>query len=68
MPAHIARGNGQSKVRAAAEHVLARQRGPMALVGRTIELARATREIGLVNLLYNMHRAVWLNRTRAQTS
>jgi hypothetical protein len=32
----------------------------MGLVVRTIGLARATVKIGLANLVYNMHRAVWL--------
>ena len=61
IPATISRANGRkSKVRAAVEHVFARQKGPMALVVRTIGLARATVKIGLANLAYNMHRAVWL--------
>ena len=36
------------------------RRGPMALVVRTIGLARATVKIGLANIAYNMRRAVWL--------
>ena len=32
----------------------------MALVVRTIGLARATVKIGLVNLAYNMKRMLWL--------
>jgi hypothetical protein len=32
----------------------------MALVIRTIGLARATMKIGLVNLTYNMKRMIWL--------
>ena len=69
LPAHIARGNGRrSKVRAAVERVFARQKGAMALVVRTIGLARATVKIGLADLLYNMHRAVWLTRIRAQAA
>ena len=69
MPKNVARANGRkSKVRAAVEHVFARQKGPMALVVRTIGLARATVKIGLANLAYNMNRAVWLNRSRARTS
>ena len=55
MPAHVARANGaKSKVRVAVEHVFARQKGPMALVVRTIGLARATVKIGLANIAYNM--------------
>ena len=69
LPANIARANGRrSKVRAAVEHVFARQKGPMALVVRTIGLARATVKIGLANLVYNMHRAVWITRVKAQTA
>ena len=61
MPANVSRANGaQSKVRAAIEHVFARQKGPMGLVVRTIGIARATVKIGLANLAYNMRRAVWL--------
>jgi transposase, IS5 family len=61
MPAHIARANGRkSKVRAAVEHVFAHKKGPMALVVRTIGLARARAKIGLANLVYNMKRAFWL--------
>jgi IS5 family transposase len=61
MPEAIARANGKkSKVRAGVEHVFARQKGPMALVIRTIGLARATTKIGLVNLTYNMKRMIWL--------
>jgi IS5 family transposase len=61
MPVSVARANGRkSKVRAAIEHVFARQKGPMGLVVRTIGLARATVKIGLANLAYNMHRTVWL--------
>ena len=61
MPANIARANAaKSKVRAAVEHVFARQKGPMGLVVRTIGIARARVKIGLANLVFNMKRAVWL--------
>jgi transposase, IS5 family len=61
MPANIARANAaKSKVRAAVEHVFARQKGSMGLVVRTIGLARARVKIGLANLVFNMKRAVWL--------
>ena len=51
MPARTARENGRkSKVRAAVEHVFARQNGPMGLVIRTIGLARASVKIGLAYL------------------
>ncbi len=59
---HGGPNGAKSKVRAAVEHVFARQKGPMALVVRTIGLARATVKIGLANLVYNMNRAVWLVR------
>jgi transposase, IS5 family len=66
---NVARANNaRSKIRAAVEHVFARQKGPMALVVRTIGLARATVKIGLANIAYNMRRAVWLtaqHRARA---
>ena len=59
MPVNVSRANGaRSKVRAAVEHVFARQKGPMGLVVRTIGIARATVKVGLANLVYNMHRAV----------
>ena len=68
MAKNVARANnGRSKVRAAVEHVFARQKGPMGLVVRTIGLARATVKIGLANIAYNMRRAVWLT-TRCQVS
>lgn len=69
MARNIARANGEkSKVRAAVEHVFARQKGPMGLVVRTIGLARARMKIGLVNLIYNMNRAVWLTGSRTKTA
>jgi IS5 family transposase len=51
----------KSAVRSAVEHVFARQKGPMALVVRTIGIARARVKIGLANLAYNMKRLVWLS-------
>ena len=66
MPVNISRANGRkSKIRAAIEHVFARQKGPMGLVVRTIGLARATVKIGLANIAYNMRRAAWLTAQRA---
>ena len=65
MPKRTAQANGRkSKVRAAVEHVFARQKGPMGLVVRTVGLARARVKIGLANLVFNMKRLVWL-RARA---
>ena len=66
MPRHTARANGRkSTVRAAVEHVFARQKGPMGLYIRTIGLARARTKIGLANLVYNMKRMVWLTAQAA---
>jgi IS5 family transposase len=68
MPRRTARANARkSAVRSAVEHVFARQKGPMALFIRTIGLARATTKIGLVNLVYNMQRMVWLAAQAAPT-
>jgi IS5 family transposase len=66
MPRHIARANARkSAVRAAVEHVFARQKGPMALFIRTIGIARARTKIGLANLTYNMQRLIWLTAQEA---
>ena len=66
MPRRTRRANAaKSAVRSAVEHVFAHQKGPMALVVRTIGLARARVKIGLVNLAYNMRRLVWLSRRNA---
>ena len=65
MPVNTTRANGaKSKVRCAVEHVFVRQKGPMGLVVRTVGIARATVKIGLANLAYNRHRAVWLTQRR----
>jgi IS5 family transposase len=62
MPRRTRRANAaKSAVRSAVEHVFAHQKGPMALVVRTIGMARARVKIGLVNLAYNMRRLVWLS-------
>ena len=62
MAARTRRANARkSAVRSAVEHVFARQKGPMALVVRTIGIARAQVKIGLANLAYNMKRFAWLN-------
>lgn len=69
MARNVAQANGEkSKVRAAVEHVFARQKGPMGLVVRTIGLARARMKIGLANLAYNMNWAVWLTKSRRKTT
>jgi len=60
MSEHMSRANGRrSKVRAAVEHVFARQKGPMGLFVRTIGTIRATAKIGMANLVYNLTRYVW---------
>ncbi len=65
MAPHIRRGNaGRSKVRAAVEHVFARQKGGMGLFVRTIGVARAKVKIGMANLVYNIGRLVWHERRR----
>ena len=62
MPARTRQANARkSTVRSAVEHVFARQKGPMALVVRTIGIARAQVKIGLANLAYNIKRLVWLS-------
>jgi IS5 family transposase len=63
MPAHIRRGNAtKSGHRAPIEHVYSVQKGPMALMVRTIGLARAKTKIGLANMTYNFKRLVQLRR------
>ena len=67
MAARTRRANARkSAVRSAVEHVFARQKGPMALVVRTIGMARARVKIGLANLAYNMKRLVWLRSKAVQ--
>lgn len=62
----LSKANGRkSKVRALVEHVFAAQKGPMALFIRTIGIARAKTKIGMVNLVYNMKRLVWLEARSA---
>ena len=65
MAPHTRRGNaGRSKIRAAAEHVFAQQKGSMGLFIRTIGLARARLKIGMANIAYNLSRLVWHERRR----
>jgi nicotinate-nucleotide pyrophosphorylase len=62
MPKHVARGNAtRARVRALVKHVFAAEKHRMALVVRTIGIARATAKITLANLAYNMKRLVWLS-------
>ena len=66
MPERTRRANARkSAVRSKVEHVFAHQKGPMAIIVRTIGIARAKVKIGLANLAYNMRRLVWLRRRAA---
>jgi len=60
MSERTARAEGRrSKIRAAIEHVFARQKTRMGLFVRTIGIARARAKIGIANLAYNMLRFAW---------
>ena len=66
MPERTRRANARkSAVRSKVEHVFAHQKGLMAIIIRTIGIARAKVKIGLANLAYNMRRLVWLHRRAA---
>ena len=68
MPRRTARANARkSAVRSAVAHVFARQKGPMGPFIRTIGIARARTKIGVVNLVFNMLRMVWLVDQSAPT-
>jgi IS5 family transposase len=54
----------KSKIRARVEHVFAEQKYRMGLFVRTIGLPRAAAKIGLANLVYNMKRFAFLERTQ----
>lgn len=55
----------RARVRGHIEHVFGAQKGPMALVVRTLGLARAKTKIGLANLACNFRRLVWLDSRSA---
>lgn len=56
-----ARANAaRSRVRSKIEHVFGAQKARMNLFVRTIGIARARTKIGMVNLVYNMRRLLWL--------
>jgi len=56
----------RSRVRARVEHVFADQENGMGgIFVRTIGMARAAVKIGMMNLVYNMRRFVWLERAAA---
>ena len=64
MPEAIRRANNaKSKIRSRVEHVFAEQKDRMGLFIRTIGIARATTKIGMVNLVYNIKRLLFLRRT-----
>jgi transposase, IS5 family len=57
--------SAKSKVRSHVEHVFAAQKDRMDLFIRTIGIARATTKIGMANLVYNIKRLLFLQRTAA---
>jgi IS5 family transposase len=66
MPEPVRRANSaKSKIRSHAEHVFAAQKDRMDLFIRTIGIARATTKIGMANLVYNIKRLLFLQRTAA---
>jgi len=65
MPERTRRANARkSAIRAHVEHVFAEQKDRMRLFVRTIGIKRAETKIGLVNLVYNLKRLLWLERRR----
>lgn len=66
MPERTRRANNaKSRVRSRIEHVFAEQKAKMGLFIGTIGLLRTTMKIGLANLVFNMRRLVFLERTQA---
>lgn len=66
MPENTRRANNaKSKIRSRVEHVFADQKTRIGLVVRTIGIARATTRIGLVNLVYNIRRLLFIQRRAA---
>ena len=66
MPEPVRRANSaKSKIRSCVEHVFAAQKDRMDLFVRTIGIARATTKIGMANLVYNIKRLLFLQRTAA---
>jgi hypothetical protein len=64
MPETIRRANNtKPKARSRVEHVFAEQKERMGPFIRTIGIARATIKIGIVNLVYNIKRLLFLRRT-----
>jgi transposase, IS5 family len=61
MPEAHRRANvARSKVRSAIEHVFATEKHRFGMFVRTIGIKRAAMKIGMVNLVYNFSRLVWL--------
>jgi len=68
MPKNIKQGNKKrASVRAHVEHVFAVQKDKMSLFIRTIGMERAQVKVGLANIVYNMKRLVFLERSGALT-
>ena len=64
MPPTTRRANtAKSRVRSRIEHVFAEQKDRMDLFIRTIGLPRAVTKIGLANLVYNVKRLIFLQRS-----
>ncbi len=57
--------NAKSKIRSRVEHVFDDQKTRIGLFVRTIGIARATTKIGLVNLVYNIRRLLFIQRSEA---
>jgi hypothetical protein len=57
---HRRANTARSKGRSAIEHLFAAEKHRFRLFVRTIGIARATLKIGMVNLVYNFSRLVWL--------
>lgn len=63
MPRHIQRPNaGKPVIRSRVEHVFADQKSRTGLFVRTVGIIRATMRIGLLNIVYNMRRFLFLER------
>jgi IS5 family transposase len=58
--AHRKANVARSKVRSAIEHVFAAEKHRFGLFVRTVGKVRAAVKIGMVNLVYNFSRLVWL--------
>jgi len=69
MAKNVKRGNKKrASVRAHIEHVFAVQKDKMDLFIRTIGIERARVKVGLANLVYNMKRLIFLERSGSLTA